>query len=351
MHTIAQIFDYVVSPLTRAASFLATQFSGLACGVPLGSFGLAAVVLVSIVFGAMCGAWAISERMRSNRYRERLFGTLRRLRAGIHLRDALLESFPEAAVVLRCSPDESLSFAGGRKLLQHCLSGPDAARLAARIDDLLTRGTAFELVVRTISIREIAVRGRLLGDRAVVFLRHENRSAAQNGREEAGAKSQSEAWDARAHVCAKLPRIQPSLGRVHGVVRLEPSNDASGATGDGEEGVVRIGSDGHVKQYNQAFADQWSLGDDLLRREPHLSEIANACLASKGRDAIWDVVAAATRSAEPERLSNWGTLTRGDGRPVQLSLSRLADGSTLVTFTEALAAVAALPAPYEEIAA
>ena len=62
-----------------------------------------------------------------------------------------------------------LSFKKGSQLLLHCLSGPDAPRLAAAIDRLLNGRTEFRCSARTISLREIWVRGKVIGGNGVLY--------------------------------------------------------------------------------------------------------------------------------------------------------------------------------------
>jgi len=327
MHAFAQALDHFFGPLAHVSSMLAAQFSRLACGVPpLGAFGLAAAVVVSIMFAAMCALWAVSERLRSIRHRERLMATLQRLQSGIHFRDSLLASFPEALVVLRCTPSEALSFSDGRKLLQHCLAGPDATRLAAAIDRLMTGAERFRTRARTMAIRDIRIRGQLVGDRAVLFLQALDRERVETGTATADAPAAAPAISEQSVEIGDC--IVPRGNGLNG--------DSATDSRMHSDGVLTIGADGRVKQYNKAFARQWSLSDEILQRAPQLHDVVLACRKSKGPDAIWDVVTAALCSAEPELHGCWGALRRGDGQAVSLSLSRLADGATSVRFTECL---------------
>ena len=70
-----------------------------------------------------------------------------------------------------------------------------------------------------------------------------------------------------------------------------------------------------------------------------VGEIVDARLlqvgARNGRDAIRDIVSYAVSSDEPERLNDWGTMTCGNGKRLSLSVLRLEDGATQVTFAGA----------------
>src|ERR1700759_145273 len=74
-----------------------------------------------------------------------------------------------------------LAFGGGSSMMQECLSGPDAAGLAAAFERLLKNGTAFDLRVR-VTGSEVAVRGYPIGRRAVIFLRRHDTKVVRDER-------------------------------------------------------------------------------------------------------------------------------------------------------------------------
>jgi PAS domain-containing protein len=100
------------------------------------------------------------------------------------------------------------------------------------------------------------------------------------------------------------------------------------------DGEIIVGADGRLKYYNQSFAQLWSLHADELQNQPLWAEIAAYCIARDGHDAIWDIVSYATTVADPERLNDWGSVLRGNGKRISLAVSRLADGATRVIFTD-----------------
>ena len=101
-----------------------------------------------------------------------------------------------------------------------------------------------------------------------------------------------------------------------------------------DQAMALFGTDGRLKMHNDAFGELWQLGDNELAGEPHLARIADLCAGRTGRDGIWTMIAAGVNSTQPERLGEWGDLARADGRALSLRLTRLADGATLVTFTD-----------------
>jgi PAS domain-containing protein len=101
-----------------------------------------------------------------------------------------------------------------------------------------------------------------------------------------------------------------------------------------DEGVGIFGPDGRLVLHNAMFAKMWKLGEDELAPQPHFAEIANLCAARIGHDGIWGIVSCGINSASPERFGEWGRARRADGRILSLSLSRLPNGATIVTFAD-----------------
>jgi len=217
---------------------------------------------------------------------------------------------PEAVVVLPARNRKMLAFQDGGKLLEHCLAGPDAAQLAVAIERLLRRGETFALSVRTIAMRDVAVRGRPVGDRAALFLWVDG----------------------------------PPLLRVAGgdMAHLpEPAAVKTAAAApdrilhrDSDHAAIVLDAKGRLRAYNEAFVENWSLTEDDLRGEPHVSDLAATCAARNGSDAIWDIIESALASGEPERHDDWGVQVRADGRRIQLAFSRERDGGTTVVFNQ-----------------
>jgi PAS domain-containing protein len=101
-----------------------------------------------------------------------------------------------------------------------------------------------------------------------------------------------------------------------------------------DEGIAIFGTDGRLVLHNALFAKMWNLTEDELVGQPHFAEIANICTSRIGRDGIWSIVSCGVNSATPENFGEWGKTRRADGRVISLSLSRLPNGATIVTFTD-----------------
>jgi PAS domain-containing protein len=101
-----------------------------------------------------------------------------------------------------------------------------------------------------------------------------------------------------------------------------------------DEGIAIFGTDGRLVLHNALFAKMWKLSEDELDDQPHFAEIANICTARIGRDGVWGIVSCGVNSATPEKFGEWGKTRRADGRIISLSLSRLPNGATVVTFTD-----------------
>jgi len=101
-----------------------------------------------------------------------------------------------------------------------------------------------------------------------------------------------------------------------------------------EDGIAIFGSDGLLKLHNSAFAKLWRLQESDLAGKPHLKTVARLAASRVGRDSLWDIVAASVNAREPERYGDWSRVERADGRIVSLSMSRLPDGATIVSFKD-----------------
>ncbi len=301
----------VLAPLRDFAQYLATGFAHIA-GSGVGLFAIASAIVASLVLASFCGSWALVERYRTAVRIERMWKALRHTQTTLHFRNALIHSLPEAVVVMPTRNRKMLTFQDGKNLLEHCLAGPDAARLAAAIDRLLTRGEIFALEARTIAMRRIAVRGRPVGDSATLFLRAEGPALVQ--------------------LVGPGKARPPESATAPAKLALAVTNKM--ARHDFDRARIVFDAQGRLKQYNQALASHWSLTEDDLRGEPHLRELAATCVARTGRDAIWDIIESALASTEPERHGDWGVQAGADGRRVRLAFSRQQDGETTVVFSE-----------------
>jgi PAS domain-containing protein len=97
------------------------------------------------------------------------------------------------------------------------------------------------------------------------------------------------------------------------------------------EGVAVFGTDGRLRLHNSAFARQWGFMPDDLTDSPHLNAIAEACSMRFGGQPTWKIVTSYVTSLAPEFLPRPIDIERTDGKTLSLCLTRLPDGSTLVT--------------------
>ncbi|HEY5236760.1 MAG TPA: PAS-domain containing protein [Rhizomicrobium sp.] len=100
-----------------------------------------------------------------------------------------------------------------------------------------------------------------------------------------------------------------------------------------KEGVAVFGPDGRLKLFNAAFARIWELGDRDLFGEPHVRNIASACVEKFGEQPMWERLITGVVSGS-ERRREWGEIERNDHTILSLALSPLPDGATLVTFAD-----------------
>lgn len=101
-----------------------------------------------------------------------------------------------------------------------------------------------------------------------------------------------------------------------------------------DEAVAIFGTDGRLVLHNAVFSAMWKLGEAELAAQPHFSEIAAICGERIGRDGIWGIVSSGINAPAADRLGEWGKARRADGRVISLSLSRLPNGATIVTFAD-----------------
>jgi PAS fold len=101
-----------------------------------------------------------------------------------------------------------------------------------------------------------------------------------------------------------------------------------------EDGVAIFWPDGRLVLYNTAFAKLWRLTADALSGEPHLTKLAKLSETQTGPSAVWSIVSAGVASEAPERCNEWGKCRRADGRTISVSMSRLPNGATAVTFAD-----------------
>lgn len=495
----------------------------------------AAAVISSVLVAALCCAVILVYRRIANRAYRRLQLHLAHAQAEIRFREALLSSSRDAIVILGADLAENCSYRGGAGLLQDALAGADSAMLAGAINALVERGTAFSQRSRTAAHGSVELQGKIVGSRAVVFLRTEDNAETPAANIEAavdelpapiwvrdenlalvwanraflsatGAKSRERAISANTtferserdlasaaikgnavenvrravmvenqrrvfslsmaklsesavaglavdvtdsartetalrlqgdamteiidhiplalaifgrdkrlstHNAAfarfwKLPQVwletnptaEEILDRLRADRRLPERPDFPGwkrarldvfdehrksldelwnlpgtrsvhftarphllggafwtfedvserlkAEAEAamlaqaqramvntiDDGMAIFGADGKLKLHNDAFAQLWNLNEQELAGEPHLKTMAEMAAERLGHDSAWNIVSAGINSSEPERYAEWSRIMRGDGKVISLSMVRLPNGATLVTFRD-----------------
>jgi PAS domain-containing protein len=101
-----------------------------------------------------------------------------------------------------------------------------------------------------------------------------------------------------------------------------------------EDGIAIFGTDGRLVMNNAPFAALWQLSGEELGGRPHFIELSDICAERIGRDGIWGMIAYGINSAAPEKFSELGKVKRADGRMLFIAMSRLPNGSTVVTFSD-----------------
>ncbi|HMB47286.1 MAG TPA: ATP-binding protein [Afifellaceae bacterium] len=99
------------------------------------------------------------------------------------------------------------------------------------------------------------------------------------------------------------------------------------------EGVAVFGSDGKLRLFNPVFADIWRLSPDMLREEPHISEIIENCAVIFSDMDVWEGI----RIALTDLDNTWplsGRMDRPDGSVVEYSTVTLAHGMTMLIFVD-----------------
>lgn len=100
-----------------------------------------------------------------------------------------------------------------------------------------------------------------------------------------------------------------------------------------KEGVAVFGPDGKLKFHNAAFARIWDFLPDELKNEPHVREIAAIASERFGEAGVWDKLTSGIVSGMAQKRE-MGEVERSDRTILELTLSPLPDGASLVTFSD-----------------
>ncbi len=100
------------------------------------------------------------------------------------------------------------------------------------------------------------------------------------------------------------------------------------------EGIAVFGIDGCLQLYNEAFADIWKLGRDMLDAKPHTMEVMDAFADNYGSsDQITELKDLIVGGEVKKEVSS-GQLKRRDNSVLNYSAVPLPDGAMLITFID-----------------
>ena len=100
-----------------------------------------------------------------------------------------------------------------------------------------------------------------------------------------------------------------------------------------KEGVAVFGPDGRLKFHNAAFARIWDFAPGELKNEPHVREIASIAAERFGETGVWEKLTGGIVSGMAQKRE-LGEVERSDRTILELTLSPLPDGASLVTFSD-----------------
>jgi len=172
MHLIAQIVTFIASPLLWLAHAFMPALADADHRQPMGSdFTVAAFAVSTAVIGTLCSIWAAWMHARLGNFKIDLRTNREATRSDLALRDAVMAESGQSIVIMGEDLKTPLTYGNGASLLETVLAGRDAPVLAAALSGLLHALTPFEMSVRSSSGRRIAVTGRPVRGRSVLYLR------------------------------------------------------------------------------------------------------------------------------------------------------------------------------------
>lgn len=107
------------------------------------------------------------------------------------------------------------------------------------------------------------------------------------------------------------------------------------------EGVAVFGTDGRLALHNPAFARLWNLDATKLGERPHVDAFILRANALYADEAAWAAVRGMVTGLGEDREAITVRMQRYDGTVLDCTGAPLPDGSTLLTFVDATASVAA----------
>ena len=105
------------------------------------------------------------------------------------------------------------------------------------------------------------------------------------------------------------------------------------------EGVALFGSNGRLRLRNPVFATLWGLKSEDLSAEMHIDEVSRLCPPEA--QEVWADMKAAVCGLADARVNKTHELKLGSGKVLQLSLTPLPEGASLITVEDVTSTVTA----------
>ena len=103
------------------------------------------------------------------------------------------------------------------------------------------------------------------------------------------------------------------------------------------DAVIIIGNDGHLKFYNQAYIKLWNASKKLLDTEPSLEELIEAQKQFFSHDENWKELKEDIISHLFDMTTKSFILNRNEIDDVEVSSTKLSDGSIMITYQKIIA--------------
>lgn len=311
MHVFLHTTVDALLGMGRAMNALSSLLAALMHRKPLpGDFTVTAVLVILAVIAVSSVAWALIEHMRSLRSHESMRRNLESSQGQVRFREAMLSAAGEAIAVLGADLMSPQSYRGGGAMLEACLAGPDAGVLAQKIEALLENGTAFALTVRTANRPQVAVRGRPVGSRAVLFFRMD---------------------EGRLDSAVDL-RAEKAEGRLRREIEadMDVLNHLPVAT-------AVFAADGKLVRFNRACVEFWGVDQAWLDGRPTLGEVFDRLrelrrLPEQRDFAAWKKQHADLLNGEGRGIDAFWHLP--DGKSYRVQARRHLKGGLFMTFED-----------------
>lgn len=100
------------------------------------------------------------------------------------------------------------------------------------------------------------------------------------------------------------------------------------------EALAVFGTDGRLKLFNRAFAEQWRIDPVVLQGQPRFADVFSLCRPLLRDEAHWTQLTLLITGAVQERRINVDRLPRVDERVLSFGSAPLPDGSLLLTYRD-----------------